>query len=91
MESQSQGSGKTASTSIKTTDRSCHATLILCFSRKRCKNNVVPYVDTSCWTILPPVPLLRYSMFGSIQEFPSSLTLPMSHYKYDEWLVVGEG
>ena len=24
--------------------------------RERHKNNVVPYVDTSCWTILPPVP-----------------------------------
>ena len=28
----------------------------------------------------------RWSMFGLIQEFHSILTLPMSHYKYNEWL-----
>ena len=32
----------------------------------------------------------RWSIFRLIQEFHSSLTLPTSHYKYNEWLEKGE-
>ena len=38
------------------------------------------------WSDTYPLYTLRSSVFGLIQAFDSSLTLPMSHYMYDEWL-----
>ena len=40
-------------------------------------------VTISAQKILPFTP--RWSMFGLVQEFHGSLTLPISHYKYNEW------
>ena len=38
------------------------------------------------WLDSHPLFTPRLSLFGLIQAIDSSLTLPMSHHKYDEWL-----